>query len=90
MILPTGASSFEEAMRIGTEVYQNLKSVIKSKYGVDAVNVGDEGGFAPNIQDNKEGLELVKAAVVKGKCQLSGHRLFSIYSRDFSTVCSWL
>lgn len=67
MILPTGASSFEEAMRIGAEVYQNLKAVIKSKYGVDAVNVGDEGGFAPNIQDNKEGLELVKAAVIKGK-----------------------
>ena len=53
-------------MRIGAEVYQHLKSVIKAKYGVDAVNVGDEGGFAPNIQDNKEGLELVKAAVIKG------------------------
>ena len=35
---------------MGAEVYQNLKSVIKSKYGQDATNVGDEGGFAPNIQ----------------------------------------
>lgn len=50
MILPTGASSFKEAMKIGTEVYHNLKAVIKKKYGQDATNVGDEGGFAPNIQ----------------------------------------
>lgn len=65
MILPTGASSFTEAMRIGAEVYHNLKSVIKKKYGQDATNVGDEGGFAPNIQDNREGLELLKEAVAK-------------------------
>jgi len=65
MILPTGASSFKEAMRIGTEVYHTLKSVIKKKYGVDATNVGDEGGFAPNIQDNKEGLELLKTAIAQ-------------------------
>lgn len=50
MILPVGASSFKEAMKMGVEVYHNLKSVIKKKYGQDATNVGDEGGFAPNIQ----------------------------------------
>ena len=55
MILPVGASSFKEAMRIGAEVYHNLKNVIKEKYGQDATNVGDEGGFAPNILENKEG-----------------------------------
>jgi enolase len=65
MILPTGASSFKEAMMMGSEVYHHLKSVIKKKYGQDATNVGDEGGFAPNIQDNKEGLELVKTAIEK-------------------------
>jgi len=65
MILPTGASSFKEAVRIGAEVYHNLKGVIKSKYGQDATNVGDEGGFAPNIQDNLEGLELLKTAIAK-------------------------
>lgn len=65
MILPTGASSFKEAMLIGTEVYHNLKAVIKKKYGQDATNVGDEGGFAPNIQDNREGLELLKTAIAK-------------------------
>lgn len=65
MILPTGASSFREAMQIGAEVYHTLKSVIKEKYGQDATNVGDEGGFAPNIQDNQEGLELLKQAIDK-------------------------
>jgi enolase len=65
MILPIGASSFKEAMKIGSEIYHNLKSVIKKAYGQDATNVGDEGGFAPNIQDNKEGLELLKTAIAK-------------------------
>merc|ERR1719289_707188 len=65
MILPTGASSFKEAVRIGTEVYHNLKAVIKAKYGQDATNVGDEGGFAPNILDNYEGLELLMSAIAK-------------------------
>ncbi|KAM6562785.1 hypothetical protein CsatB_022783 [Cannabis sativa] len=65
MILSVGASSFKEAMKMGVEVYHNLKSVIKKKYGQDATNVGDEGGFAPNIQENKEGLELLKTAIAK-------------------------
>ena len=65
MILPVGAESFTQAMQIGTEVYHNLKSVIAKKYGQDACNVGDEGGFAPNIQDNKEGLQLLSDAIEK-------------------------
>jgi len=65
MILPVGASSFSEAMRIGSEVYHHLKSVIKAKYGLDACNVGDEGGFAPNIQTAREGLELLVSAIEK-------------------------
>lgn len=60
MLLPVGASSFSEAMRMGAEVYHHLKSVIVAKYGPDATGVGDEGGFAPNIQSNKEGLEMIK------------------------------
>jgi enolase len=68
MLLPTGASSFSEAMQIGTEIYHVLKSVTKKKYGQDAVNVGDEGGFAPPIKSNKEGLELLMSAIEK-----SGH-----------------
>ncbi|XP_032491717.1 alpha-enolase isoform X4 [Phocoena sinus] len=65
MILPVGAENFREAMRIGAEVYHNLKNVIKEKYGKDATNVGDEGGFAPNILENKEALELLKNAIGK-------------------------
>lgn len=68
MILPTGATSFRNAMEIGAEVYHNLKSVIKKKYGQDACNVGDEGGFAPNVQDNNEALNVLMEAIKK-----SGH-----------------
>jgi len=63
MIGATGAKSFKEAVRMTAEVYHALKSVIKKKYGQDACNVGDEGGFAPNIQDNKEGLQLLVEAI---------------------------
>ena len=69
MILPVGASSFREAMCIGAEVYHNLKSVIKKKYGQDACNVGDEGGFAPSVQDNNEALDVLMEAIEK-----SGHK----------------
>lgn len=65
MILPVGASNFTEAMQMGCEVYHNLKALIKEKYGQDACNVGDEGGFAPNIGSNEEGLNLVNAAIEK-------------------------
>jgi len=68
MILPVGASSFKEAMVIGAEVYHNLRAVIKKKYGQDACNVGDEGGFAPGVQDNTEALEVLIQAI-----ENSGH-----------------
>jgi enolase len=65
MILPVGATSYSEAMQMGCEVYHTLKKVIKAKYGQDATNVGDEGGFAPNIQSNVEGVELLVEAIAK-------------------------
>jgi len=68
MILPVGASTFKEALIIGCEVYHTLKGVIKKKYGQDACNVGDEGGFAPSVQDNNEALDVLMEAL-----QLSGH-----------------
>lgn len=46
-------------------VYHILKGIIKKKYGQDACNVGDEGGFAPNVQDNREGLVLLIDAIEK-------------------------
>ena len=86
MILPTGATSFREAMRMGAEVYQNLKAVVKKQYGQDAVNVGDEGGFAPNIQDNREGLELLKVAIEKagytGRIQIGMDSAASEFYKD--------
>merc|ERR1711937_1049111 len=68
MILPVGASSFKEALVCGAEVYHALKGVIKKKYGQDACNVGDEGGFAPSVQDNDEALDVLMEAINK-----SGH-----------------
>mmetsp|Transcript_62194 Transcript_62194/g.133729 ORF Transcript_62194/g.133729 Transcript_62194/m.133729 type:complete len:706 (-) Transcript_62194:95-2212(-) len=68
MILPVGAATFKEAMIIGAEVYHTLKSVIKKRYGQDACNVGDEGGFAPSVQDNNEALDVLMDAIKK-----SGH-----------------
>merc|ERR1712113_666148 len=68
MILPVGASSFMEAMCIGAEVYHALKGCIKSKYGQDACNVGDEGGFAPSVQANEEALDVLLEAI-----KASGH-----------------
>merc|ERR550525_2209062 len=68
MILPTGASTFKDAMIIGAEVYHTLKGCIKKKYGQDACNVGDEGGFAPSVQDNDEALTVLMDAIEK-----SGH-----------------
>merc|ERR1711871_54968 len=65
MILPVGASTFTESMIMGCEVYHTLKSVIKTKYGQDACNVGDEGGFAPSIQSNYEGVDPLMSAIQK-------------------------
>jgi len=61
MIMPLGAKSFSEALQMGTEVFHNLKTVLKKK-GY-STNVGDEGGFAPNIGSNVEAIETVLTAI---------------------------
>jgi enolase len=63
MVMPFGASSFSEALRMGTEVFHHLKAVLKAK-GL-STNVGDEGGFAPNLQSNEEGIKVVMEAIEK-------------------------
>ncbi len=63
MVMPFGASSFSEALRMGTEVFHHLKQVLKSK-GL-STNVGDEGGFAPNIKSNEEAIQMVIEAIDK-------------------------
>ena len=61
MIVPTGADSFSDALRMGVEVFHHLKSVLKKKKY--STNVGDEGGFAPEIGSNEEAIETVLAAI---------------------------
>lgn len=61
MIMPVGAASFSEALRMGTEVFHHLKNVLK-KQGL-STNVGDEGGFAPNIKSNEDALKYVLQAI---------------------------
>ncbi|MCX6287690.1 MAG: phosphopyruvate hydratase [Bacteroidetes bacterium] len=61
MIMPVGAASFSEAIRMGSEVFHNLKAVLKK--GKYSTNVGDEGGFAPNLKSNEEALKVILKAI---------------------------
>ena len=63
MILPSGAANFTEAIRVAAEIFHSLRSVLKAK-GL-ATGVGDEGGFAPNLKQNSEAIELILAAIEK-------------------------
>jgi len=63
MILPIGAKSFREAIQICSETYHTLKNILKEKYGKNAVNVGDEGGFAPPLEEIEEPIELILKAI---------------------------
>jgi len=63
MIAPIGANTFAEALRWGAEIYQNLKAVLK-KRGL-ATSIGDEGGFAPNLESNRAALDLIVTAIEK-------------------------
>ncbi|KAK5576325.1 hypothetical protein RB653_007466 [Dictyostelium firmibasis] len=63
MLVPHGAPNFKEALRYGSEVYHSLKEIIKERYGIDATNVGDEGGFAPSLSSPDEALTLLVDAI---------------------------
>lgn len=63
MIVPFGAQSYEEAMSIGCEFYQNLKKFISKKYGKISTSVGDEGGFAPPIKTPEDALNLLQETI---------------------------
>ncbi len=63
MVMPFGANSFSEGLRMGTEIFHHLKKVLKDK-GY-STNVGDEGGFAPNIKSNEEAIEIVLKSIEK-------------------------
>jgi enolase len=75
MVAPTGAASFTEALRMGSEIYQTLKARLLKEYGNTAINVGDEGGFSPPMSSPEEALEAVQASVEElgygGKARLA-------------------
>ncbi|MFQ5769910.1 MAG: phosphopyruvate hydratase, partial [bacterium] len=73
MIMPAGALTFAEALRMGAEVFHALKSVLKNK-GYNT-SVGDEGGFAPNLKSNEEALQVIMQAVAKAGYQ-AGDEIF--------------
>ena len=63
MVVPVGADTFRDALRIGAEVYHELKIFLKDKYGRNAINVGDEGGFAPPMKNTREALDALVASI---------------------------
>jgi enolase len=63
MIMPVGAPSFSEALRMGSEIFHNLKKLLQD--GKHSTNVGDEGGFAPNLKSNEEALDFILNAIAK-------------------------
>jgi enolase len=63
MVMPVGADTFSEGLRMGTEIFHHLKKVLSSKG--HSTNVGDEGGFAPNLGSNEEAIEVVLEAIEK-------------------------
>jgi enolase len=85
MICPVGASSFRDALICGAEVYHTLKTCIKKKYGQDACNVGDEGGFAPSVQDNNEALDVLMDAIKQ-----SGHEAKIKIATDVAASEFWI
>jgi len=63
MVVPTGANTFREAVKMGSEIYHSLKQQLLSRYGRGAINVGDEGGFSPPMNRPEEALEAIQDAV---------------------------
>ena len=73
MVMPVGAPSFGEALRVGAEIFHALRGILKSRG--QSTGVGDEGGFAPNLKSNREAVEVVLEAVAKAGMK-AGHDVF--------------
>jgi enolase len=94
-VVPLGAESFKDAIRIGCEVYHTLKGIIKKKFGGDATLIGDEGGFAPPC-DAKGGVQLVMEAIEKAgykdKCSVGmdvAASEFKVEGQDCYDLGTW-
>ncbi len=78
MIVPVGADKFSEALRIAVEVYHELKSYLKQVYGPSAINVGDEGGFAPPMKTSREALNALVEAIKRAGYEPGGDVLLAL------------
>ena len=65
MIVPVGATKFSDALRMGAEVYQTLRGILKESFGPASINVGDEGGFAPPFDNTRQALDAIMKAIEK-------------------------
>lgn len=78
MIVPKGFDSFSEGLRASAEVYQTLKKYLKSKYGAGSINVGDEGGFAPQLDYAKDALTALSESISQAGYEVGEHFFFAI------------
>ncbi len=91
MVVPTGAASFREWLRMGAEVFHNLKAILKARWL--ATSVGDEWGFAPNLKSNEEALQVIVEAIEKAghtwKIQLALDVAASEFYKDWKYDLEW-
>ena len=78
IMIPVGASSFTDAMRMAVEVYKSLKSYLSDKYGKTSTNVGDEGGYAPPMKEVREALEALRSAIKSAGYELGSDFMLGI------------
>jgi len=78
MIVPAGFNDFADAMRAAVETYHALKTILKEKYGLSAVNVGDEGGYAPPLEKARDALDLLVKSIEKAKYDPGGQIAIAI------------
>ena len=84
MIMPIGAETFKDGLRMGVEIYHNLKKILKDIHGINSINVGDEGGFAPQISKTDDVLTLLEGAIEK-----SGYKGKVVISMDCAASEFW-
>ena len=99
MICPVGADNFKHAMQMGSEIYANLKSILKKKYGLSATNIGDEGGFAPVINGKTPKdkifqaldliMEAIKASNYEGKVKIAMDAAATSFFKDGEYVLDY-
>ena len=78
LIVPLGADSFFEAIKIAIEIYKDLKRIVKDRYGSSAINVGDEGGYAPPMKFTEEALQVLEKAIEKAGYELGDNVYISL------------